>query len=480
MYQSNNTYADGARFTDTFASIGKMRKWIVYPTLLLLTVAIQATAQEIYTLSDCLEYALRHNSDIKKSAYEQQKAKLARQEVLGALLPQINGSAGVNDNLKKAKFVMPNFMNNMLPEKMRDPNASQYMTIEMGTKYTANAGIALSQQILNMSLLNTLDIAKVSQEMASLGAEATEEDVVAKTATLFYGIQVTDYAVQQMARSATLVEKMLKMMEVNYANGLVKRIDVDRVRVNLTNLKTQKAAIESGLEVQKNLLKLQMGWDINQPISLPPMDFSLVDRQSQVDTFKPFDLMQQVAYRQLLAREKIARLQNRAKKYEYFPTITLIFNLQYNRMSDQLFRSNNSYSYPTAMVGLNLKVPIFSGLSRSAKVKESQVELLKAQEDLRMLGQSLLMARQNALLKLQDTKSTIALQKDNQVLAEEVFNLAQKNFDSGVASLSDVLNASQSLIQAQLSYANALGDYMKAYIDLKKVNGEVMEMMTEK
>ena len=261
MYLSKNIYADGGRFTDTFASIGKMRKWIVYTALLLMTT--QATAQEVYTLSDCLEYALQHNSDIQKSAYEQQKAKLARQEVLGALLPQINGSAGVNDNLKKAKFVMPNFMNNMLPEKMRDPNASQYMTVEMGTKYTANAGVALSQQILNMPLFNALDIAKVSQEMAALGAEATEEEVVAKTATLFYCIQVTDYAVQQMGRSVDLVEKMLKMMEVNYVNGLVKRIDVDRVRVNLTNLKTQKAAIESGLEVQKNLLKLQMGWNID-------------------------------------------------------------------------------------------------------------------------------------------------------------------------------------------------------------------------
>ena len=221
-----------------------------------------------------------------------------------------------------------------------------------------------------------------------------------------------------------------------------------------------------------------MGWNIDQPISLPPMDFSLVDSQSQADTFRPFNLMQQVAYRQLLAREKMAQLQNRAKKYEYLPTLTLIFNLQYNRMSDQLFKSSNSYSYPTAMVGLNLKIPIFSGLSRSAKVKESHIDLLKAQEDLRMLGQSLQMARQNALLKLQDTKSTIALQKDNQALAEEVFHLAQKNFDSGVASLSDVLNATQSLIQAQLSYASALGDYMQAYIDLKKVNGEVMEMIT--
>ena len=73
--------------------------------------------------------------------------------MLGALLPQINGSAGINDNLKKAKFVMPNFMNNMLPEKMRDPNASQYMTVEMGTKYTANAGVALSQQLSLIHIL---------------------------------------------------------------------------------------------------------------------------------------------------------------------------------------------------------------------------------------------------------------------------------------------------------------------------------------
>ena len=42
MYLSKNIYADGGRFTDTFASIGKMRKWIVYTALLLMTT--QATA----------------------------------------------------------------------------------------------------------------------------------------------------------------------------------------------------------------------------------------------------------------------------------------------------------------------------------------------------------------------------------------------------------------------------------------------------
>ena len=446
--------------------------------LCLLLLSVSGHAQESYTLQQCLGYAVEHNSNVKKSALDREKAERARQEVLGALLPQISGSAGLNDNLKKAKFIMPNFMNNFLPEKMRDPNASEYMTIEMGTKYSANAGLALNQQLLNMSLFNTLDIAKVSKQMAELGALSTEEDVIAQTATLYYGVQVTQYAASQMLRSVGLVEQMLRMMEVNYASGLVKKVDVDRLRVNLTNLKTQQSAIESGLDVQKNLLKLQMGFEVTAPIAVPALDLSLMAQQEIAAVGSPtFDPIRHIAYRQLQQRERMAELQERAKKYEYLPTLSLALNLQYNHMSDQLFGGATNYGYPTAMVGVSLRMPIFSGGSRLAKVRESHLDLLKAQEDLHALDQSLRMANLNASLKLRDTRRTIALQRDNQALAEQVLDLAQKNYSLGVASLSDVLNASQSLVQAQMSYASALGDYMKAFIDLKKSRGEIRDLM---
>ena len=446
--------------------------------LCLILLTTTGRAQESYTLQQCLGYAVEHNSNVRKSAYDREKAERARQEVLGALLPQINGSAGLNDNLKKAKFIMPNFMNNFLPEKMRDPNASEYMTIEMGTKYSANTGLALNQQLLNLSLFNTLDIAKVSKQMAELGALSTEEDVIAQTATLYYGVQVTQYAASQMLRSVELVEQMLLMMEVNYASGLVKKVDVDRLRVNLTNLKTQQSAIESGLEVQKNLLKLQMGFEVTEPITIPPLDLSLPAQQEIAVVAAPtFEPVRHVAYKQLQQRERMAQLQERAKKHEYLPTLSLALNLQYNHMSDQLFGGATNYGYPTAMVGVSLRMPIFSGGSRLAKVRESHLDLLKAQEDLHALDQSLRMAHLNASLKLKDTQRTISLQEDNKALAEQVFDLAQKNYNLGVASLSDVLNASQSLVQAQMSYASALGDYMKAFIDLKKSKGEIRDLM---
>lgn len=198
----------------------------------LLLLVASGYAQESYSLQQCLNYAVQHNSNVKKSSYDQEKAKQARKEVIGALMPQISGSAALNDNVKKAKFIMPNFMNNMLPDKMRDPNASQYMTIEMGTQYSANAGVAVNQQILNMSLFNTLDIAKVSERMATLAATSTEEDVIAQTATLYYGAQVTQYAAEQMLHSVELMDKMLRTMEASYSSGLIKKVDVDRLKVN--------------------------------------------------------------------------------------------------------------------------------------------------------------------------------------------------------------------------------------------------------
>ena len=292
------------------------RTWLLLLSLLLL--AAPGYAQESYSLQQCLNYAVQHNGNVKKSTYDQEKAKQARKEVIGALMPQISGSAALNDNLKKAKFIMPNFMNNMLPDKMRDPNASQYMTIEMGTQYSANAGVAVNQQILNMSLFNTLDIAKVSERMATLAATSTEEDVIAQTATLYYGAQVTQYAAEQMGHSVELVEKMLRTMEASYSSGLIKKVDVDRLQVNLTNLKTQHAAIESGLEVQKNLLKLQMGLEVTEPIVIAPLDLDQLAQQEIAESgAATFDPIQHVAYQQLQEREKMARLQERAKKRRF-------------------------------------------------------------------------------------------------------------------------------------------------------------------
>jgi len=454
-----------------------MRTKIAIILFLSVLASLQVEAQEIFNLQRCIDYALENNSNLKKSKLELEKSFESRREIMGSLLPQISGSGSLNYNLKKAQFVMPNFVNDMLPPNMQDPNASKYMTIEMGTNYSAGVGATLNQQILNFTLFSTLEIAKTAESMATLGIESKEEEVIAQTASIFYAVQSTAYAAEQFKQSIKLIDRMLVTMESNYQNGLVKKVDLDRLKVNRVNLSTQQSAIENAIDIQKNLLKLQMGMDMNQPIEIEEIDLAVFEQKVEMPQLQGFELTQLIPFQLIQQQHKIGYLQVKSVKSELLPSLMLGVNYQYNLLGDKLFGSDDSYSYPTSVVGLNLRIPIFAGMSKNAKLKGAQIELMKLREDEQSVGQSLTMAYQNALLKLSDSRQTIDAQRQNMELAAEVFRITEENYQQGLASMSDVLNANSSLVQSQISYAEALSKHMTAYIELRKANGTIKKIV---
>lgn len=438
------------------------------------------SAQQPFDLQSCVQQALENNHNLKKMQLDCQKSEQSIKDVQGALLPQLNGSAGLNRTLQKNKFIMPNFINSMLPPAAQNPNAPKYMTIEMGTNYSTSIGATLTQQVLNFSLFNALEITKTAQRMAEIGLEAKEEDVIGQVANLYYGIQTTVYAVGQFEKSIGLMDNMVQMLEVNFANGIVKKVDVDRLKVARANLLTQKSAIQNVIEIQKNLLKFQMGMDMEQHIDIAPIDLSVFEEQSKSKKESNFNLLQQSPYKLVQEQQNMVLLQRKSALYDALPVLMLNASYQYNGVCDEFFRGPTNYWYPGSMIGFNMRIPIFTGLSRKAKIKSADIELQKVKEDVSALEQSLAMAYINTRMKLDDSYKTIQLQKENMTLATDVYAVSEHNYLLGISSMADVLNANSSLIQAQMTYADALNNYMKAYIDLKKANGTIRDLVVEK
>jgi outer membrane protein TolC len=372
---------------------------------------------------------------------------------------------------------MPNFMNEFLPPDMQDPNAAKYMTIEMGTNYTAGIGAALNQQIFNLSLFNAVDIARTAEELTALAAEAREEDVISQTANLFYAIQATEYAAGMFGRSIEIIDSVLISMETNYLSGLIRKVDLDRLKVTRTNMATQRASVINAVEVQKNLLKLQMGMDISDQLEIEKINPETFDSQANIEDFQDFNLNFQTSYKMLNRQQNLMQLQKKSAIYESFPVLTAMINYNYTGVSDEFFRGETNYWYGSSMAGLNLRIPLFGGLSRSSKIKQANFEILKVREDEAILEQSLSMAHKNALLKLEDSRNAIQVQKANMAMAEEVYRVTERNYSQGIASMSDVLNSNSSLVQAQMSYADALNNYMKAYVELRKASGTIRELV---
>lgn len=451
-----------------------MKRLKFLSVLLLLASGPKTQAQEQFTLKECFDYAIEHNQSLQKDRLGLETAAQSKRELIGSLLPQINASAGFTYNIDKPLVTMPNFISPMMGA-MAPAGLPDYIAMTMSLDMSANWGASLTQQIVNLSLLNALKVTEATGEMAQIGIEATTNDIIAQTATFYYNVQVLQYAVTQFDESIALMDTTLNMMQVNREIGLVRQIDVDRITVAKTNLETQKSSMLQALEVQKNLLKLQMGFPMTDAIVIPEINLDEMENRLQTAASPGFDITVLPAYRILEQQKNLAGLQYKSALYETLPVLVLAANYSYNYTGND-FSGPSYHSFPVSMVSLNLKMPLFTGMSKNAKIKKAKIEMMKTDGDRETLEQSLTMAHSNARMQLDQQIRTIEAQRRNKDLAQEVFNVTEFNYGEGISSLSDVLNATSSLIEAQMNYVNALSGCMSAYIELKKTDGTIGEI----
>jgi outer membrane protein TolC len=126
-----------------------------------------------------------------------------------------------------------------------------------------------------------------------------------------------------------------------------------------------------------------------------------------------------------------------------------------------------------ATIGLNLRVPIFAGFGTRAKVRQAENDLKSVKVDLDETKLALDLAFDNAKKQIENSLITIKNQKENAQLAEEVFNNTNNNYTQGLASLTDLLDAENAMVEAQNNYTKAILEYKLAEIQLIKSKGEL-------
>ncbi len=449
------------------------------PLFLILAMApfwvMAGTGDQALSLEQCVRHSLDNNTTLQKDRLAVEAAAQSRREIVGALLPQLNASGGYTYNIQKTTFAMPNFINSMMPEAMRDPNAAKYMTVTMGMDQSANWGVALTQQLINFSLFNAVGIAKAAEEMAQLGVEADSKDVIAKTATLYYNAQILQYSLGLFDESLAVMERTSGIMEANRDNGLVKKVDADRIAVTKINLETEKSSLLQAFEVQKNLLKLEMGFPMTDDIEIEPLDMEALENQLLAETAEGFELEAQLPYQMLKQQQEMLDIQRKSAISEVLPVFTLNANYSENFMGDH-FHGETYNRFPVSMVSVNMRMPLFSGMSKNAKVRKAGIELEKSLSDEEMLQQALTMGYENARMQLEQSRNSLESQKRNRQLAQDVLKVTESNYQEGIAPLSDLLNASSSLIQAEMNYVSTLNNFVKAFIELKKADGSIADI----
>lgn len=437
--------------------------------IFLCTIGLSANAQvTTLTLKDAVTYALQNKADAKKAKLDVENSEYQIQEVRSRALPQISA----NGNLTHNPIIQTTVIDGA---GFGQPGTT--IQAAFGQKWTSGAGISLTQALFDQSVFTGLKAAKSTRQFYQINDQLTEEQVIERVANNYYQVYVQRQKLILLDSNYVNTTKVRDIIKGQFDNGLAKKIDLDRVNVKLSNISTQRQQNLNAVQLQENSLKFYIGMPMETQIEIPQSEFEVTPA---VLSETP-NTANRTEYLLLKKQEELLNFQKKSVEAEYYPTLSLTAGYNYIGQGPELpwfaKPADGVYWSDYSSVGLNLKVPIFTGFGTRAKVRQADVKIRSLQEDIKDTKLSLDLEYKNATTQIQNSLITIENQKENMTLAEEILNNTKNNYLQGLASLTDLLDAENASIEAQNNYTSAILDYKLAEVALIKSKGELKTLI---
>ncbi len=433
----------------------KMIKWRKLALGVLTVTGSLLYSQQSITLKQAIEYALQNKSDALKAKLDISDADAKILEARAGALPKVNGTANLTYN----------------PIIQEVSLAGQ--TFKMGQPWVAVAGVQVTQAIFNQQVFVGLKAAKSTKEFYQLNADLTDEQIIERVSNAYFQVFTAREKKTTLESSFASTEKVRNVIKSLFDNGLSKKIDLDRTNVNLTNIETNIKQSNNGIAQAENALKFYMGMPIQTEIQLVQQDMEVTPHllEDMISTDNRTEV------KVLLKNKELLEYQKKATEAAYYPTVNLTANYHWQGLGEKFPLTNGSSQgvmwsdYSAISLGVN--IPIFNGFATKAKVQQNQIEIDKLEADLKDTKLGLDQAYQNAKSQIENSLASIENQKANVELAESVLADTKSNYQYGLATLTDLLDAENSLVQAKNNYTTAVLDYKIAEVQYYKSKGEL-------
>ncbi|MXV51200.1 TolC family protein [Pedobacter sp. HMF7647] len=429
-------------------------------------VAQQDTSQiHNFNLQQCIDYAYEHQVSVKNAQLDIKKAEYKVKETIGIGLPQIDGTANFQDYLKLPTTLLPG-------EFVGQPGT--FIPVKFGVKYQSTVAFQATQLLFNGTYLVGLKASKTYKELSQRSFTRTQIETNASVTKAYYQVLVNDEQLRLV--DANIKEIAQQRNEVTQLNkqGFSEKIDVDRINVQYNNLVTARENTVRSLALAVQLLKFQMGMPVSENLIIKEKiaNLNISEAANSNTAMDSTAYHNRIEYGLLETQKKLNELDLKRYKSQYLPTLSAFSNGSYS-FQNNFFNNLYGNSFPSLIVGLQLNVPIFSGLQRLNQVRQANVEVLKSINTLNDTKNSINLQVQQARTNFSNSLASYNNQKQNMDLANEVLRVSKIKYQQGVGSSIEVTQAQTQLETAELNYIEALYNALVSRVDLNQALGNI-------
>jgi outer membrane protein TolC len=443
-------------------------------TSIALVLALGAYAQDTLRLSldDCHQLALKNSQNIKIAEETINKASGEKIAARAAWLPKISANAyGLysEQNFKKdiylpTKVVDPS-TGQLVPNILTDPtgnpvigadgnpifNTYAFLPIDITLQGGVLANISAQQPIFaGGRIIAGNNMASTGQDMANYNKQLQTTQLIYETDKAYYRYLSIRSKVRLAQKYQELLSQLVKTVSDAYETGMKNRNDLLKVQVKYNDAKLQLQKAQSGLLVSQMALCQTIGIPLNSPIAI---DDSITINSSQFAIADSISVANRVEYKLLEDQVKMAKQNINLVRGQYLPSAGVSAN--YNRLEVGLKDMNNYSSNSFSLMG-TIKIPLTAFGEGYGKVKSAKADYNIKQLELQKNKELLQLENEQARQNLMNANTEVSMAKEALKQADENMRVTDDNYNVGMETIVNVLEAKLEWQKAYTSLIDAL------------------------
>lgn len=401
------------------------------------------------SLNEAIQRGLQTNLTVLERETNDRLAKAERIRAVSALLPTVTGSVAQNVqelNLAVFGFHFPGVPSIIGPFGYQDIRGSA------------------SVRLLDWSARKNLKAAEQNLKAADLSTQDARDLITEAVANSYLSIIAGAARVEAARSEVATAQALYERARDQHTAGISPAIDELRSQVELKSRQQQLLAAENDLGKNKLALARVTGLPARQAFELadtvPYAPLDALSAEQMLDQAR----QSRADYQSLKAQLQAAELTRQAALAERYPTLALNGDFGANGVNQA--QLHNTFSFTGAV-----KVNIFDGGRIHADIAQTDAVIRQRKDEIASLEQNIDVDIRSALLDLKSAADQVAVARDNLDLANQTLTQGRDRFAAGVTDNIEVVQAQDSVANAQESLIASMYAHNLAKVALARAVG---------
>ncbi len=392
-------------------------------------------AQQVYTLDQCVEQALRNNARMQNAQNELGMAEQQRKSAFTKYFPTVSAT-GIGFMADKDLLQMD-----------VAPGMSMKL-LKNGLMGGVNATLPL---FTGGQIVQGNQLAKVNVEKYRLLGRQAENEVRLTTEQYFWQVAM----LKEKLRTHSVVESQLagmhKDVDAAVSAGITNRNDLLQVQLRQNDTRSTRINVENALTLSRRLLAQYIGTpddsvDVAFAVSdsLPPSPLGLYRAPEASLVLTP-------EYNLLQAQLKASHIEHKMSVGKNLPTVAIGGGFMHDNLSDR--------HKPFWMGFATVSIPLSGWWEGSHNMKRSRLAVRNNENNLRDGSELLVINMQNTWNALTDAYKQVQIAIESIGQATENLRLQTDYYHAGTCTMSDLLEAQTLYQQSRDKYVESYAQY---------------------